>query len=141
MRVSYPNAQSRQLYERNAIYRNVVASTGATGPHATTQRITYTVPANRRALITSCYGQMQRATVAAPVGAFGVFVIPTVNTVGGKAGGVMSVSNVVGDGASMNYPIGLYLNAGDSIELDTYDLGTGGTVAYWVQFAYMEFDA
>lgn len=118
------------------------AATGV-APHALATRWTYTVPANRKALVSSIRVFLARATVAAPVG---ISLAAVRRTPSG--GSVITIcqaqigeTNNAGDKDSLYGAANVYALAGDTIDGVTRDLSTGGTIDYMVNASIMEFDA
>ena len=128
--------------ERNplAILRSYAAI--AVAPHTLTVRWTYTVPANRRMIVSVMRALAFRDGVATVLAPFAAAVRYT------PAGG--SPGNIIGDDAA-GLAIGtksiaivgceLWLYPGDTIDGLTADSSADGTVRYQLQAAGTEFDA
>lgn len=140
MIIIYPTGTVTQFYGRNALYLNKGFTILPTGPHGVTTRDSYTVPAGRRAVITSMYLHFQRITVAAPIGVYQSAIVLTQSGNSYTLCRIMSVGNVVNDNLSIVNPGQVFLNAGDFVGIETSDASTGGTVGYRAQMAVTEFD-
>lgn len=143
MRITSSQAVARPNYiDRNPIQRLQSATVLATGPHTTTQRYSYTVPAGKRAIVEFIEQHIRRDTAAAPVGIVQVFHQYT------PFGGSLSnfsitalATNGALDNISQNFSVGKGMAAGDVISGSTNDVGTGGTLTYVLGMAIVEFDA
>lgn len=141
MSILYPTAQTRNFYERNSITRVLYNSQQLIGPHALTVRATYTVPAGRRAVLTATHLWKVRNTAAAPIGEWRASLRLTVNAVQCTLRSLSSWDNTLLIPTNQDTPEAVFLNAGDIIDLLTFDGSTGGTCSYVVGASYVEFDA
>lgn len=141
MRLLYPTSQTRQFYQQNAITRALGANVTGVAPHAFTDRNTYTVPAGKRALLTSATIALQRVTAAAPIGRYQSTIYVTLNAASADVTRLLAVDNTVNFLNQMSLGLQVWLAAGDTVKWATEDLSTGGTVSYWGSFTYTEFDA
>jgi hypothetical protein len=134
-------------YDRNPlnivkVYANTV------GPHASTQRWSYTVPTGRKAMMEELFDEVFRASTASANGG------PTCDIYYTPSGGSQSylcesiISNVTagagpGTGAYDKTIMGqgIILYAGDNVACYTLDAGSGGTVSYICSAKLTEFDA
>jgi hypothetical protein len=139
VRVSNAFSGRPAQYDRNAININTGLIVAATGPHATTTRFSYTVPAARKCQIGTAFVRTRRVTVAAPVGLTGAFVqdqsLVTYYAV------IQNTLNAIDNIDSMVVSSSGILVAGTVVLGRTTDLGTGGTVEYVLGLTGQEFDA
>ena len=110
---------------------------GSPGPHAATDRATYTVPDKKIFLLESALVHLDRDTAAAPEGWVGVHVyareVPILYAT--------IRSNTVGDKASMNVGRTIIMKAREEVKITSFDLSTGGTIRFDCGFHGIEFDA
>ncbi len=140
MRIIFPTAQTRPFYDRNATYTYLTYSQNGIAPHAFTLRATYTVPANRRALVTSVGLYFRRQTAAAPVGLVSLMAGVDLDISQQFVAMSRSVDNTVNALLDVSYPGQIWLKAGQDFHLATSDAGTGGTCAYTLVAEIIEFD-
>jgi hypothetical protein len=111
-------------------------------PHAASVRITYTVPANKQAIISSVWMKLVRVTVA---GTGGIVLIRVFVTPSGGARTLMyatrleAVNNAIGDKEELILPM-IRLFDGDLIEFETSDTSITGSVLHQTGFNTSEFD-
>jgi hypothetical protein len=132
-----------QWFDRNPTsiikaYNNTLA------PHGATERWTYTVPANRRALIELLQCGAKRISVAGTPAAVQVYVKVTPN--GGSDtytlyADLTSADNAIGSKEALSSQGTIALEAGDLIHGSTSDGSTTGTVEYVLTAKITEFDA
>jgi len=129
-------------YDRNPI-QQVDYYTGQTvAPHGVTIRCTYTVPAQKKAIVESLQVNLVRRATATTAGVAGAYAMLTPN--GGTAEEILDshiFANTIGDKDGQAQQGALTLLEGDKLDLKTYDGSTGGTVDYFVAFKLTEFDA
>lgn len=140
MKVLYPTNPTTQYYGRNATYLNGGYGAFAVAPHADTQRFLYTVPANRRAVITSASIHIIRITAAAPLGYAVMYIPANIHSVTVYVAVAEINSNGVGDKGQDEIGGLVWLTAGDTAEIRTSDSSTGGTISYRGSFTLVEFD-
>jgi len=126
--------------------RQAVAVGGKTfsvtaGPHAETSRVSYTVPANKTALLLAASGSVFRASSPTTYGAIHVKVRVD------RGGAVYDYPFVVGvQGSTLLFTnsrsVGLLvpLFTADVLDMVTSDASTGGTVDFWGSVSIIEFD-
>lgn len=141
MKILYPTKATRNFYERNSVPSNLGYGNSGVAPHASQNRGTYTVPANRRAIVSSVYAQLIRITVAAPLGQAAAQVKATLNGSLFTVTEALVFTNTIGDKASQFTGSQIFMQANDHLDLYTYDLSTGGTFNYAFGCAILEFDA
>lgn len=135
-------ANPRQAwYDRNPTPKAVSYNANIV-PAATTQRWTYTVPANRKSYVEFGLIAAERSAAAAPVGTIEAFVQYTPN--GGATSTIAYLrqdTNTVG--IPYFIPIGqaMLLFAGDNLAAFTDDTSTGGSVSFQLAIKVTEFDA
>ena len=129
-------------YDRTPLSGAIGYVAAAIAPHAFVERASYTVPANRKAVVTAASLTAMRQTVAGTSGLVGVELIITPS--GGssvRAFYIPLLSNTAGDYASKEIPVNIYLVEGDEIAIYTNDVSTTGTIHYAAGIMYTEFDA
>lgn len=143
MRISTPVASRPQYYDRNAI-TEVQHSELSAGPHATTARAVYTVPAGKKAYIELAENHIRRNTAASAAaratGECAIFIS------GGNSGGFVQTilwasENTVGDRDDNIIGFTTMLIAADVFQAQTSDGSTGGDISYFQKFKYTEFEA
>jgi hypothetical protein len=136
MKLDYPGAARPDPWDRNPNVPAVWFS-AAVAPHGTTQRLTYTVPVQRKTLISGFFLYNSRLVVATTDGD----LVWTIR----KNGVAMLTITLRLPTANQNYqvalPSQLYLAPGDSLEVLTSDSSTGGQVYWSTTIFAMEFDA
>jgi hypothetical protein len=124
-------------YDRNSTTPSVSVIAQNIAPHAQTTRVTYTVPAARKAIVTAITVQTIRITVAAPVGNVNWLV----NTNGVTISSGEFLDNTVGGNQRTATGCGQIALAAGVINIQDTDSSTGGTVDYFESLAVTEFDA
>lgn len=128
--------------DRNPATIGTVSVVTAVAPHGATQRILYTVPANRKCLITAFQVYFERLTVAAPVGQVEYYVrINAAAAVNVRLSQITALTNNIGDFRQQSNSPQLNLLATESISTVSSDASTGGTGFYSAGFAGTEYDA
>lgn len=119
----------------NATYRNPA------GPHALTIRVSYIVPANRRAVVRGLNATFICSAVgAAPAGITGDWEMTQgVNPTQGIMRNIFRYS-ALEDKISNSITCLYHLQAGDSITYSTNDASTGGAVYYTANATIEEYD-
>ena len=130
-------ARLQPWYQTNYDMFEEAYSGDGVAPHATTSRNTYTVPANRLAIVSNVHVSMCRATAASTVARFRAAI-----DVNGDANLIMvwSRDNTIGPGYTEQLGETAILEAGDLLTQFTQDLSTGGTVDYRQGYIVAEFD-
>ena len=128
-------------YDRARLFVNGMYS-GSPGPHADTNRLDYTVPANRVARVTLSPINLMRTNA------------PSVNnlvnvrywfTPSGESE-VLLASHIVFDASTyvrwvIHVSGNMLIEAGDRLRFSSYDLSTGGAVSYNFGCSIIEYDA
>lgn len=128
----------KPYYDRNPLTVGIAYDAGAVAPHSQTQRAIYTVPASRKAKVSSSFCHIMRVTAAAPAS----YTDIRIKDGSGRLTNFCKLrSNGVGDKDSMFKGNEIELLAGQTIEIDTEDYSTGGTVDYLASIFLTEFDA
>ena len=135
MRVANVFSGRPQAYDRNPLAISVDADLGLIGPHAITQRWSYTVPAARKFQATSVFGRCQRATAATTPGRALTTVLDA-----GTLFTAAIYTNVAGDKDSAALGTGPFYAAGLLVRGYTSDASTGGTMDYTNSLRGVEFD-
>lgn len=123
---------------------NLWVNTAAIAPHAGIARATYTVPPRRRAVLQNAFASMRRASAPGVAAAYTAFVrLERAN--GSGTSGIVYVQSYNAspnsDPFAMNRGDMMDLYEGDKITLQTEDTSTGGTVAYTLNCALIEYNA
>ena len=129
-------------YDRNAASRADTYTGQQLAPHALTTRLTYTVPAGKKAIVELLQVKCVRRTAATTVGL--VYAYATITPSGGSEKEILDsylFGNAVGDKDGQALQGTLVLCTGDVINMKTYDGSTGGTVDYFLAYKVTEFDA
>lgn len=140
MIILYPNGQSPSFLGQHPKNVSIGWIGNGIAPHANTSRVSYTVPAGKRALIQACLGTTIRDTVAAPIGRFGLFVERDDGVSPDTILSLTSLANTIGANNQLSYADQSYMKAGDIVTIWTGDLSTGGTVSYFAHVSITEFD-
>ena len=128
------------LLFRNGSWKSIYYTGTNVGPHDSTTRATYTVPAGKKALVLNVSILMQRATAPTTPNFFSAVVSHTPNE-GSSAwlGVTRSISGSVGGGDAdrkyMCYPLNTY----DMVTIVTRDVSSGGTVDYYIHVSIWEY--
>jgi len=129
-------------YDRNPIQIVADFESWSAGPHTVTDRLTYTVPAGKRALLELAQVKLYRVTAATTAGIARIILALTPS--GGSTEYILEAhirGNTVGDKDSAEIASALILMAGDALVLKTVDPSTGGTIDYVGSYKITEFDA
>ena len=113
------------------------------GPHAITERITYTCPEDRNGMIEMMNARATRKTAAAPVGTVAIWwtIQPQDGTERTIFHAVEFYDNNVGFNGKGALGVTVTLFSGDILRGKTRDAGTGGTLDYSMTQKITEFDA
>jgi|SRR3989304_1874924 len=139
MKLLFPTMQARPFYDRNAIYAGLAYNVTGLAPHAYTSRASYTVPANRRGLLTGIGLYWKRETAAGTPGMVRVWCVVNWGANYGAICNLASMLNAVNDKEVVNFPCQIWLETGMSFTLATEIGGVGGTNAFWLSATYVEF--
>ena len=102
------------------------------GPHAQTQRWSYTVPGNLNAWLNSVVISLTRLSAASTVGLVSAWVNLQVDGVLQSLVLQFMASNVVGYVQQIALPVGVCLPPGSEVVANTSDTSIGGSVTYQV---------
>ena len=133
----------KEPFDRTWTDVGVLTFTGAAlAPAASTQRWTFTVPSNKRAILSYAQCWIYRVTAAAPVAE----VLDSVKYTpsGGTIRDILvatTLKNAIADEAHAEFGSAFTMQAGDVIAGFTADGGTGGTVTHRVNAQVDQFDA
>jgi hypothetical protein len=111
-------------------------------PHSPTVRITYTVPAGKKAMVELLSCRVNRVTAATTLGSAQAWWALTPS--GGTEKYLLMASlrtNNVGDNREHGIGATLIMLAGDALKGYTCDTSTGGTCDYFLSLKITEFDA
>lgn len=129
-------------FDRAPTDQTIWYEAGPVAPHGITVRATYTPPAGRNAWVENAFLLVQRQTAA---GAASLARANLRYTPSGGAAEILATAqfwtNAVGDGMATPYGGGLLLVSGDTIDLATGDVSTGGACWYTLSAKITEFDA
>lgn len=139
MKILFPTMQARPFYDRNATYAGLAYNVAGLAPHAYTSRASYTVPANKRALLTGIGMYWIRTAAAAPAGVVRVWGIINWIANYGTICNLATAKNAVNDIEVVNFPCQIWLETGMTLTLATDITGTGGTSSFWLTATYVEF--
>ena len=129
-------------YDRTPAVKAIFYQASGVAPHIATSRASYTVPAGRKARVTSYKLQTDRATAATTAGKVGVYALYTPSGQGALTVRLSySLSNTVGFTDEINSPGFDILLPGDVLAIYTVDASTGGTMNYDLAVNILEFDA
>ncbi len=123
-------------YDRNPTHTSITDITFQVAPHVNTSRGSYTVPALRKAMLSSGNGGVERNTAATTVGAFGSSA--TAPTQVFKS---YSADNTVGAKIFIPVSSGHIMNPGEQATIFDEDLSTAGTCSFSKVLNFVEFDA
>ena len=139
MKLLFPTGQARPFYDRNASYSGITYESINIAPHPLTVDAIYTVPANKRALITTVSMYWKRLTAAGTPGLVKIsaFFDWTSNT--GFIAHLGTMKNAVNDLEIVNFPCEIWMSADMSLQLQSEILGVGGTSEIIVSATYIEF--
>jgi len=143
VRVGTPSAVARpDWYDRNPISKNDNYDILDITPHSTTTRLTYTVPAGKKAMLEILQATVRRRTAATTLGrAYALWQF----TPSGDLTKILLFSRVEDNtvGAKDDHALGttMAMYAGDRIDGNTYDGSTGGTCDYTLSYKITEFNA
>jgi hypothetical protein len=140
MNILYPAGVKREYYDRNGVAECLQYYNAAIAPHGTTQRFTYTVPANTRLLVMSVSLMTCRVTAAAPVGEAVNSILVIANGSGDVFAQTYLNNNTVGAVDRVLLSQLGWLYPGDTVECRTSDLSTGGTTRILSALQYLRFD-
>jgi len=129
-------------YDRNPVNRAIDYNASAVGPHAVTDRATYTVPAGKKALVENISLLVMRDGSPTTAGrAWAIAMIYPGGGAGWTALSAIVLSATVGATDHAEVGTSALLQATDVIKLRTEDLSTAGTHFYALGLKITEFDA
>ncbi len=143
-RFASPVGSRPQYYDRNPVMISLDGGTGDIAPHADTSRVSYTVPANKKAFLEFLQAEIQATTAPGtpsfrstrhkytPSGGSTVNIILKQLTANDTAAGAR-IGGEVGGSAIML--------AADFLDMTSEDLSTTGTARYILSAKLTEFDA
>ena len=138
MRFSFAGIKAEFLQDLTSLVeRNV--NTGAVAPHVATVRWTYTVPANKRAVMMSAYVQSLRLTAAGAAVTADNSV--EINTSSVMIMAVIPTSFCAGGFSQIALGVAVDLPAGTVVTNTTVDPSTGGTIRYISSAVFEEYNA
>lgn len=140
MNILYPAGVRREYFDRNPLVTNFYFELPNVAPHGNTNRLTYTVPANRRALICAAELDFFRGTAATTSGK--VWEQLTIFD-GSLIRGVIWITlftNNIGDARQVVASNFGWLLAAQRVDINTQDASTGGVLDYRGSFQILEFD-
>lgn len=131
MRLEQVYAALPAYFDRNPQAEHLYYSDTGVSPHSLTVRATYTVPANKKAIVSEIYLAVMRYDVATTYLVPAIFVRYTPS--GGTARFIASASrhdNKRWEWTKIHLTNVLIMEEGDKLELLTEDGSTGGTCQY-----------
>jgi len=142
--INKPSSDMTRLawYDRNPADQVASNNVLDVAPHVVQVWLSYTVPANKKAMVELLHVKMQRKTAAGVLGSAAVYVRFTKN--GGLSQGILYAylfDNTIGakDTAVLAGTITMF--AGDLLEIVSYDISTTGTIDYFSAYKASEYDA
>ena len=127
-------------YDRNAtsVFQSYLATVG---PHAGTQRWSYTVASGKKLQLEIAGTRIYRITAAAPVS----WTQADISIVSGATTAILSEKYVFDNSLTVVYDdiraMAVTVYASESIAANTIDVGTGGSVQYWLSAKGTLYDA
>jgi hypothetical protein len=129
-------------FDRNPIDASLISLQPGLAPHGDANRVSYTVPSNRKALVAAIIHNVKRVTVAGTPGEYDAWV-PLMT------GGATVVSRMhlreIANTANTYFRDRAAINevkkAGDTIEIHDQDASVTGTVDFMTSVLVTEFDA
>lgn len=140
MRVDYPAGQRSLPEDRNPIFPHKAFNAEISEPDATTQRFTYTVPANRRAIVHDIWTYIQRTDTNASIAVAGIYVQVVHNTVSYQLIYNMLYDNNIGARAPLSVNPEFVMEAGDQLNAYTVSDGDGGKIVCSLSATITEYD-
>jgi hypothetical protein len=140
MKLQYPTGVTTQFFGRNPLAIHYFWEGFLIAPHANTERFRYTVPANRRAVITAQCVAGMRMTAAAPVDELRVWLLIYDLVDVYNICMVDLLNNNVGAHEIIHGVGQFYLEAGHYLEMYSYDASTGGTTNIQGYIGGVEYD-
>ena len=142
MRTGQPIIGRPAWYDRNSVPRQDYYEGIDVAPHSATTRLSYTVPAGKKAVVELLQARVYRSSTATASSLTRAWftLIPS----GGTPKIILMAtirSNNVGDKEVAQIGTTLTLFPGDKLEGGTGDLSTGGTCDYFLAYKLTEFDA
>jgi hypothetical protein len=137
MRIRATTAGQLTVPDRNPVVRTRMYEAVGIAPHGLTTRFTYTVPTAKHAHVGSASIQLIREAAAAPVG----YWRAQLNDASNIWLRVGSITNAVGDRVQGDVSPGAIHSPGESVQCQTQDASTGGTISYAVNVMMVEFDS
>ncbi len=128
-------------YDRNPLEKSLSYIATGVAPHPVTTRATYTVPAGKKAFITSAYAAVFVDAAKTTLAQNYANVEATQNVGGVVLARAFARGTAIGSGETSAVGVQTLLSAGDAIQLTTIDQSTGGTAAYVASCTAFEFDA
>ena len=141
MRVGSFAVARPNYYDRSATTKSTEYA-GTTGPHAVTQRYTFTVASGYKAYVESCVTLATVATVATTrTAVYASQYVVTDDSGAADLAIVKIYGNTLGQ-QLLNVVSGVsLLNAGNQLVASTSDTSTGGTIDYILSVKYTQFAA
>lgn len=141
MRAQHLQQTRPAWYDRSPLTIGLLYQDNGIPPHAQTQRVTYTAPANRKALLEASTTICLRLTAAAPVGLVRMSIAGTYDgATGAWQPAAIMLDNAVGALGGFSQSQQSILQPGNNVRGFTEDQSTGGTVQYIVTAKLTEYD-
>lgn len=141
MNILYPAGVKREWFDRNPNTIVQAYSAGGVAPHVPTSRVSYTVPAGRKAYIMVGFGKSYRDTAATVAGLVEVFFSLTLDTGAQQVMNSTWINNSLNIFQFLNLSNIGWLLPGNKAEIFTRDASTGGSCTFFASIAVLEFDA
>lgn len=140
MRIIYPSVARNAYYDRTPTFLTKRYEATLIAPHVQAVRWTYTVPANKRAVLQEAHIFIVRSGVA--IGADYAEAQLSI-----QSGGIFSrfihvafIDNTGGKAFYTDTQTTIYLDTGQIMQAITADASNGGTLDYYVNAFIMEYD-
>lgn len=132
----------KEWTDRNPDNRKLEFGSLWSGPHEATQRLSYTVPSGKKAIIQSVYLYLEIQSAATTPGRrYNNFsLIIDGSSVSTLTAWIQSTINVVGSVEFENITPMFILYPGDGLDITTADNGTGGTIIYYGDVVLAEYN-
>jgi len=137
VRVGFPGGPRLEWYDRNPSTQDQYFVAGATAPHISTQRWSYTVPAGKKVILRGLIVHLRRSGAATLLGVAAGYMRVGVN----ELLRCFHYDNTLGSMEHDNIALEQLYLAGVALTGWTFDLSTGGTMEYLLNCVLTEFDA
>lgn len=141
MKITYPPSMSLSYMDRNASIKSLAWSNFAVAPHVSVEHASYTVPANKRAIITHVFAHIMRHAVADTPDLAIFRVGYTFMATNIPLAHLLMLSNTVGYTEWVGYGPQILLVANQKVYIDSADASINGSFDFAGSVSIIEFDA